>query len=91
MDTDGSIFRMSNKDQNLIRISFTNHNSKLLEDTRKGLIVLGFYPSKIIMNRQFFISRQEDIKKYLKEVGFSNKKHLKRIKIFNSPVVQRSN
>ena len=40
---------------------------------------------------QRFGLSQDDLKKYLKEVGFSNKKHLKRIKIFNSPVVQRSN
>lgn len=30
IDTDGSIFRMSKRDKNLIRIGFTNHNSRLL-------------------------------------------------------------
>ena len=80
IDTDGSIFKMSNKDPNLLRINFTNHNRMLLLDTQKGFKKLGYNTSKIISNKQFFISRQGDIKKYLKEIGFSNKKHLDRVK-----------
>ena len=91
IDTDGSIFRMSRKDPKLLRINFTNHNNTLLNDARKAFIALGFNPSKIINNRQFFISRQEEIAKYLEEIGFKNQKHLLRLQKFNSPVVQRSN
>lgn len=87
IDTDGSIFRMSKRDPNLIRISFTNHNAQLLEDTRNAFISVGFNPSKTILNRTFYISRQGEIRKYLKEVGFSNKKHLKRYLLFSSPMV----
>lgn len=87
IDTDGSIFRMSNKDPNLIRIGFTNYNQTLLSDTRKALIALGFNPSKIILEKTFYISRQEEIKKYLKEIGFSNNKHKERLNQFTSPVV----
>ncbi|MEK6895737.1 MAG: LAGLIDADG family homing endonuclease [Nanoarchaeota archaeon] len=87
IDTDGSVFRMSQKDPHLIRISFTNYNKKLLEDTRKAFITLKFNPSKIINNKQFFISRQSEINKYLKDIGFSNNKHIDRIKRFYSPVV----
>ena len=79
IDTDGSIFRMSQKDFNLLRINFTNHNFTLLGDTRHAFIKLGFHPSKIINNRQFSISRQGEIKKYLKEIGFSNNKHKERL------------
>lgn len=86
IDTDGSIFKMSNKDPNLLRINLTNYNLKLLEDSREGFIKLGFYPSKIIKNRQFFISRKDNISKYLKEIGFSNKKHKDRLRIFQSLV-----
>ncbi len=86
IDTDGSVFRMSNQDPNLIRINFTNHNITLLNDTRKAFLNLGFHPSKIINNRQFHISRQDEIKKYLKEIGFSNKKHKDRLKMMKSPV-----
>ena len=86
IDTDGSIFRMSNKNFNLLRICFTNYNITLLNDTRNAFIKLGFNPSKIILNKQFFLSRKSDITKYLKEIGFSNKKHLDRLNKF-SPVV----
>ena len=85
--TDGSVYRMSQKDLNLIRIDFTNYNPKLLNDTRFAFIKLGFHPSKIINNRKFFISRQGDIARYIIEIGFSNNKHKQRLKTFNSPVV----
>lgn len=87
IDTDGCIFRMSKRDPNLIRIKFTNHNSTLLKDTRKAFILLGFNPSEITCNREFYISRQDEIKKYLKEIGFSNKKHQIRLKTFQSSMV----
>lgn len=79
IDTDGSIFKMSNKDPRLLRISFTNNNSKLLKDTRNAFITLGFNPSKLIGN-QFFISRKKEVQKYINEIGFSNSKHQKRLK-----------
>lgn len=82
IDTDGCIHRMSQRDSNLIRINFTNHNKTLLEDTYKGFIILGYHPSKIIRNRVFYISQQNEITKYLKEIGFSNNKHKDRLKQF---------
>ncbi|MFH2028500.1 MAG: LAGLIDADG family homing endonuclease, partial [Nanoarchaeota archaeon] len=87
IDTDGSIFRMSNKDSHLLRINFTNHNKKLLNDARLAFIKLGFHPSKIICNNKIYISRKEDIVRYIKEIGFSNNKHINRYHEFNSPVV----
>ena len=87
IDTDGSVFRMSKRDFNLIRIGFTSHTPRLLNDTRAAFVKLGFNPSKIIDNRNFFVSRQGDIVRYIKEIGFSNTKHLKRLKFFHSPVV----
>lgn len=86
IDTDGCIHKMSKRDSKLLRINFTNHNLTLLKDTRKIFLKLGFHPSKIILNRVFYISRQNEIKKYLKEIGFKNDKHLKRLRKF-SPVV----
>lgn len=83
IDTDGCIHRMSKKDPKLIRINFTNHNETLLKDTREGFILLGFNPSKIICNKHFFISRQKEIEKYVKEIGFKNLKHLKRLEQFS--------
>ena len=88
IDTDGSIFRMSNRNPNLLRINFTNYNIKLLIDVKKSLEKLGFFISKIINNRTIFISRKNDVERYLNEIGFSNQKHIKRLQKFkNSPVV----
>ncbi len=88
IDTDGSIFRMSQRDKNLLRIGFTNHNIELLNDTRDAFKKLGYHPSKIIKDRAFVISRQSDVTKYINEVGFSNDKHGSRLhKFLFSPVV----
>ena len=87
IDTDGSVFRMSKKDPNLIRISFTNYNQTLLKDTRNGFIQLGFNPSKITHNNKIYLSRKQDIVRYINEIGFSNNKHIIRFQKFSSPVV----
>ncbi|PIU76020.1 hypothetical protein COS75_01195 [Candidatus Pacearchaeota archaeon CG06_land_8_20_14_3_00_35_12] len=83
IDTDGCIHRMSNQDPNLLRINFKNYNKTLLEDARKAFVQLGFSPSKIIINKAFSLSRQKEISKYLKEIGFSNKKHIDRFRKFS--------
>jgi len=85
IDTDGSIFKMSNKDPHLLRISFTNYNNTLLVTTRNAFGMLDYSPSKIISDTSFFISRQADIVKYLKEIGFSNQKHVRRLNKFIAP------
>ena len=85
IDTDGCIHHMSKRDHNLLRITFTNYNQKLLYDTRAAFIKLGFNPSKIIRSRDFYLSRQEEIRKYLKEIGFSNKKHIDRFSKLSAP------
>jgi hypothetical protein len=87
IDTDGSIARMSNKDYNFLRIHFTNYNRTLLEDARKSFILLKYHPSKIICDTKFYLSQQKEIERYIKEIGFSNKKHLDRLSNFKkSPV-----
>jgi intein/homing endonuclease len=78
IDTDGSVYRMSQRDYKLIRIEFKNVNKKLLFDARNSLILLGFHPSKIILNKEFFISRQDEVNKYEEEIGFNNIKNKKR-------------
>ena len=86
IDTDGSIYRLSNKDPKLKRISFTNTNKILLKDMREGLLRLGFNPSKFILNKNIFLTRKEDIKRFINEIGFNNPKHIERINKL-SPVV----
>jgi len=68
-----------------MKIRLLNHDWTLLNDTKKAFIVLGFNPSKIINNKQFFISRQEEIKKYIKEIGFNNLKHNLRLQNLIAP------
>lgn len=88
IDTDGSIYRMSQKDPQLIRMNFKNFNMRLLHSTREAFIKLGFHPSKIICGNVFYISRQAEVVKYIKEIGFSNLKHKRRFqKLQHSPVV----
>ena len=89
IDTDGSIHYISKKNLNL-RISYTSYIPKLLKEVRGGLIKIGFTPSKIISKKQIFLSRQKDIKNYIKEIGFGNQKNLNRLKFLksrNAPVV----
>ncbi len=80
IDTDGCVSKISNKDPNLARITFTNHNLELLKDTKKALETLGYHPSKLINNRVIYLSRQKEIKRYVKDIGFSNSKHIRRLK-----------
>lgn len=78
-DTDGSVYRLSKKDSATIRISFKNTNLELSLAYRKSLLALGYNPSKLIYGN-VFLTKKSDTTKYLKEISFHNKKHLKRIK-----------
>ncbi len=90
IDTDGSVHTISRKNLN-IRIDYTSYIPQLINDVRNSFIMLGFSPSKVINERHFFLSKQDEIKKYVKEIGFANQKNLNRLKNFqkNAPVVQR--
>ncbi len=92
IDTDGSIHYISKNNRN-IRIDFTSHIPRLLNEVRVLFIKLGFHPSKIINNKHIFLSRKEDFVNYLKTIGFSNEKHLNRLNLLkqDAPVIQRSN
>lgn len=88
IDTDGSVHIISKNNHNL-RIDYTSYISRLINDVRMSFIRLGFSPSKIINNKHFFLSKQEDIKKYINEIGFGNQKNLNRLESLrkNAPVV----
>lgn len=75
IDTDGSIHKMSNRDPHLLRIKFTNHDKRLLSDAREAFVKLGFNPSKLIMGKVFYISRQKEVDNYVKKIGFNNPKN----------------
>ena len=77
IDTDGCIYYISKNNKNL-RISYTSYIPNLMNDVRESFLKLGFHPSKVIVDKYIYLSRKDEIQKYLKEIGFSNQKHLKR-------------
>lgn len=88
IDTDGSIHLISKSNRNP-RICYTSYIPRLLSDVRNSLISLGFSPSKIIKDRQIFLTSKKDVNKYISEIGFSNQKNLNRLANFrnNAPIV----
>lgn len=75
VDTDGSVYRLKPQWPNLFQLSFKNNDCRLLGDTRKAFIKLGFHPSKIFGNR-IVITRQSEIYKYFHKVGTHNDRNL---------------
>lgn len=77
-DTDGCVYPLAPQYPNLLQIYFKNVNTKLLVEVRESLKRMGFHPSKICYNK-IYITRKTEIIKYLKEIGFNNPKHTKKI------------
>lgn len=80
LDTDGSIYKLTN--QNVYQICFVSHNILLLNDVRKFIINLNIIPSKIVNNRKFYITKKSELRKFLKDIGFNNPRHLNKIKMW---------
>lgn len=85
-DTDGSVYKLTG--QNSHQICFTNANQRLLTDVRDSLLSLGINCSKISY-RDIYITKKSELRKFLKLIGFSNDRHLKKVKMWNldSPIV----
>ncbi len=79
-DTDGSVYKLTN--QNSYQICFTNVNFKLMNDVRNSLLKLGINCSKI-SKKDIYITKKSELRNFLKLVGFSNSRHLKKIKMWN--------
>ncbi len=79
IDTDGSVYRLSNKDPRIVRISFKSANIVLLGDVLASLKQLGIKTSKVIYGN-IHITAKKDVSKYLKKVGFNNPKNIERLK-----------
>jgi len=86
-DTNGSVYKITN--QNPHQFCFTNYNQGLLNDVRNGLLSLIINCSKISKGKDIYITKKEELRKFLKGVGFSNDRHLKKVRMWNldSPVV----
>ncbi len=78
-DTDGSVYKLTN--QNSHQICFTNFNKGLLKDVRDSLLNLGVNCSKI-SNKDLYITKKSELRKFLKLIGFSNDRHLKKVKMW---------
>ena len=74
VDTDGSIYKLRSGG---LQISLCNRSRLLLKSAHKIFLNLGFTPSKI-GDKNIYLTRKENIDRYVKEIGFSNPKHLKR-------------
>ncbi|VVB70244.1 LAGLIDADG-like domain protein [uncultured archaeon] len=78
VDTDGSVYRLSNKNPNIVRIGFKNADESLIAAYRTALLKLDFHPSKLT-HRNVFLTSKSDTERYIKEIGFHNSKHRKRL------------
>lgn len=78
-DTDGSVYRLKYG----IQMSLTNKSQRLLGSSKKMLEDLGYHPSAISSNK-IYLTRADDIKRYRKEIGFKNSRHLKRMQLFKN-------
>ncbi len=78
-DTDGSIYQL--KWFNAAQMSFKNRSFPLLEGTRDILLSLGYRASRI-SNYSIYLTRQQDIRRYIEEIGFGNDKHRLRARLF---------
>ncbi|MEK6948261.1 MAG: LAGLIDADG family homing endonuclease [Nanoarchaeota archaeon] len=74
-DTDGTIFQANKiRYPKRLNIGFKNNNKKLLFEVRDSLISLGFHPTNTKRNA-IFLCRSNEIKLFMKNIGFSNIKH----------------
>lgn len=78
IDTDGSVYRLSNQDPQLLRISFKSVSSTLQRDVLDAFTSLGIRTSKVIYNN-IHITAKSEIGKYLRTIGFNNLKNVQRL------------
>ena len=84
-DTDGSVYKLTN--QNVFQFSFRNYNITLMKSVRESLLSLDINPSKITKGNEITITKKSELRKFLKDIGFSNIKHLNKAQMWNlSPV-----
>jgi len=77
MDTDGSIYELKSHWPGLFQIVFDNRNLTLVKDLHRAFASLGFIASKVTYikpNKSYrvYLTRKDQIRKYYKDIGFSN-------------------
>lgn len=86
-DTDGSVYKLRFG----MQLSYCNKSKPLLTSTRRMLLSMGYFPSRVSNNKNVYITRRADLLRYHKEIGFSNKKHEKRFLKFFKGVSHSGN
>ncbi len=76
-DTDGSVYKLKFGTQ----ICYKNASIPLLKSTQKILTDFDYHPSQISY-RSLYLTRKKDLRRFFKEVGPANQKHLNRAKLF---------
>lgn len=84
IDTDGCVYIDHHKakdthDYESVCIAFTNASEPLLDFVFKAWKSLGFHPTR--HGRHVRLRRSDEVIKHAKEVGFSNPKHSRKIKV----------
>lgn len=77
MDCEASVYRVE-KGKKRIRIELKMHNKKLLEDVNNALHSLDYHSLIYLERNRLALARQEEVDRYVKEIGFHNPKHTKR-------------
>ncbi len=82
IDTDGGIFSKDRKGNRAI-IEFENRTVQLRKDFKTGLEKLGFTPSRSGgISNSIRIQKQDEVRRFIKEIGFNNPKNLLKSQIF---------
>lgn len=81
-DTDGCVYELLPHWPGLYQISLTCNNPILINDVRNGLLSLGIKCSNVSKNK-IYVTKKTELRKFLKEIGFRNSRHLNKIKNWN--------
>lgn len=83
IDTDGCVYidrhRVKGQIYMSLCIAFTNASIPLLDFVFQTLESFGFHPTR--HKRDVRLRRREEVLRYVKEVGFSNPKHIRKIRV----------
>jgi hypothetical protein len=61
-----------------VRLQFRSHSIPLLEGVYEMLCSLGYHPRKHAKNHQVRLNRQDEVRRYFREIGTRNEYHLGR-------------
>ncbi len=89
-DTDGCIYldrhRNGDKVYRHLGWTITSYADKLVVDILEILRNLGYQPTNRSSQKSVYLRRQDEIRRYFKDIGSSNSKHIKRYERFTGEV-----